>query len=75
MVSSPIKILGYHSKKVEQIIDSNINENSKMLDERDNEVINNDDSDDEHKKTPRKTTDKVKIFPTKLLSDISKKFY
>ena len=71
---SPIKIMGYNSKKVEQIIEANINENSKIIDERDFEVENNDESDDDLNKTPRKTTDKVKIFPTKLLSDISKKF-
>ena len=71
---SPIKILGYHSKKFEQIIDSNMSVNSKIIDERDFEVENNDDSDDEKNKTPRKTTDKVKIFPIKLLNDISKKF-
>ena len=34
----------------------------------------NDDDEDDLQKTPRKTTDKVKIMPCKLISELSKKF-
>ena len=71
---SPVKILGYNNKKIEQKNDMNTSENSKIIDEREFEVENNDDSEDDSNKTPRKTTDRVKIMPCKLISEISKKF-
>ena len=74
---SPVKILGYNYKKNEQKKDTitDINESSKIIDEREFEVENNDDDDeDEQQKTPKKTMDKIKIFPCKLISEITKKF-
>ncbi len=76
---SPVKILGYNYKKNDQKKDTfeDINESSKIIDEREFEVENNDDDDedeDEQQKTPKKTTDKIKIFPCKLISEITKKF-
>ena len=69
--NSPLKIMGYNNKIVEQRKDTS--ENSKIIDEREFDVENNDDEIDEQQKTPRKTADKVKIFPCKLLSELSKK--
>ena len=74
---SPVKILGYNYKKNDQKKDTitDINESSKIIDEREFEVENNDDDDeDEQQKTPKKTMDKIKIFPCKLISEITKKF-
>ena len=75
-MNSPFKIIGYNNiKKGEQRKETNISENSKIIDEREFEVENNDDDDeDDLQKTPRKTTDKVKIMPCKLISELSKKF-
>ena len=70
---SPVKINGYKNK-IGQKKETNLGENSKNIYEKEFDVINNDDSEDEQQKTPRKTKDKVKIFPCKLLSEISKKF-
>ena len=72
---SPFKFLGYNQKKIEieQKNEAIISNNSKNIDERKFKVDNNNDEED-HNKTPRKTTDKVKIFPCKLISEISKKY-
>ena len=71
-ILSPIKICGNNKKIVEEKNEINISENSNIIDEREFEVVNNDDED--QNKTPRKTTDKIKIFPCKLISEITKKF-
>ena len=74
-LKSPFKINGYNNiKKNEQRKETNISENSKIIDEREFEVENNDDDEDDLQKTPRKTTDKVKIMPCKLISELTKKF-
>ena len=71
-ILSPIKICGNNKKIVDEKNEINISENSNIIDEREFEVVNNDDED--QNETPRKTTDKIKIFPCKLISEITKKF-
>ena len=64
---SPIR--EYNSKKIE------LKKNTKMIiNEKESDDGNNDNSENEQQKTPRKTKDKVKIFPCKLISEISHKF-
>ena len=71
---SPVKIFAYNNKNAEQRKEANISENTKIINEKEFDADNNEYSEDEHQKTPRKTKDKVKIFPCKLLHDISQKF-
>ena len=75
-INSPFKILNYNNKKNsnEQKKDMSVtlSEYSKIIDEREYDVENNEE--DEMQCTPKKTTDKVKIFPYKLISDITKKY-
>ena len=49
-----------------------MSEYSKIIDQREYDVEDNEE--DESQCTPKKTTDKVKIFPCKLISELTKKF-
>ena len=75
-INSPFKILNYNNKKNsnEQKKDMSVtlSEYSKIIDQREYDVEDNEE--DEMQCTPKKTTDKVKIFPYKLISDITKKY-
>ena len=53
-------------------INNTVSEYSKIIDEREYDVEDNEE--DESQSTPKKTTDKVKIFPCKLISELTKKF-
>ena len=70
------------AKKINHIYKTNFNEPkketnitlseySKIIDEREYDVEDNEE--DELQSTPKKTTDKLKIFPCKLISDLTKK--
>ena len=74
---SPIKIKNYNNKKISQEQKKEANENvtiseySKIIDEREYDI--EDFEEDELINTPKKTTDKLKIFPCKLISDLTTK--
>ena len=73
---SPFKIKNYNNKIItkETNKDANVtlSEYSKIIDEREYDVEDNEE--DEFQSTPKKTTDKLKIFPCKLISELTKKF-
>ena len=73
---SPFKITNYNHKtnSNEAKKDANItlSEYSKIIDEREYDVEDNEE--DELESTPKKTTDKIKIFPCKLISELTNKF-
>ena len=70
-----INIKNYNNKKNfnEQKKDASVtlSEYSKIIDEREYDV--EDKEEDELESTPKKTTDKLKIFPCKLISELNKK--
>ena len=74
-IITPIKIKNYNNKTNfnEPKKESNItlSEYSKIIDEREYDVEDNEE--DELESTPKKTTDKLKIFPCKLISELNKK--
>ena len=75
-INSQNKIQSYNTKKnlkdQKKDINSTVSEYSKIIDEREYDVEDNEE--DESQCTPKKTTDKVKIFPCKLISELTKKF-
>ena len=75
-INSQNKIQSYNTKKnlkdQKKDINSTVSEYSKIIDEREYDVEDNEE--DESQSTPKKTTDKVKIFPCKLISELTKKF-
>ena len=75
-VISPFKIKNYNSKlntkEAKKDASVTLSEYSKIIDEREYDVEDNEE--DEFQSTPKKTTDKLKIFPCKLISELTKKF-
>ena len=74
-IITTINIKNYNNKKNfnEQKKDASVtlSEYSKIIDEREYDVEDNEE--DELESTPKKTTDKLKIFPCKLISELNKK--
>ena len=76
--NSPFKIENYNNKKnvnsndKKKDINVTLSEYSKIIDEREYDI--EDEEEDELQSTPKKTTDKVKIFPCKLINELTKKF-
>ena len=74
-IITTINIKNYNNKKKfnEQKKDASVtlSEYSKIIDEREYDV--EDKEEDELESTPKKTTDKLKIFPCKLISELNKK--
>ena len=75
-INSQSKIQNYNNKiktkETKKDINSTVSEYSKIIDQREYDVEDNEE--DESQCTPKKTTDKVKIFPCKLISELTKKF-
>ena len=76
--NSPFKVDNYNNKKnvnsndKKKDINVTLSEYSKIIDEREYDI--EDEEEDELQSTPKKTTDKVKIFPCKLINELTKKF-
>ena len=75
-MNSQSKIQNYNNKinsnEKKKDMNNTVSEYSKIIDEREYDVEDNEE--DESQCTPKKTTDKVKIFPCKLISELTKKF-
>ena len=75
-MNSPFKIKNYNlkpnSKDPKKDANATMSEYSKIIDQREYDVEDNEE--DELQSTPKKTTDKLKIFPCKLISELTKKF-
>ena len=75
---SPFKIKNYINKKImnenkkEKNNDVTVSEFSKIIDEKEYDVDITEE--DEQLNTPKKTIDKVKIFPCRLINEMTKKF-
>ena len=74
-MNSPFKIKNYNlkpnSKDPKKDANATMSEYSKIIDQREYDVEDNEE--DELQSTPKKTTDKLKIFPCKLISELNKK--